>query len=317
VKPPKISVVMSVYNGEKHLREAADSILNQTFTDFEFIIINDGSTDKTKKILESFSDPRIRLFHHENIGLTKSLNRGLKNSKGDFIARMDADDISHPDRFYEQVAYLEQNPATGLLGTQYSVIDDNGKEFGTVRNPIKNPEIKDSLLINNTFCHGSVMFRKELLHIVGYYREKFSCVQDYDLWLRFAEHTEVSNLDSVLYKLRRSINSITRKKTSQQLNYHLLTIELAKERIHNNGSDSLEIINMDQVEKELHKQYKVSYSRIKQFKSACYMGYYHESIKLGYVFNSLTFWLKSFFLNPDISKLKFLKNIILKYYSII
>ena len=309
--PPKISVVMSVYNGEKHLREAVDSILNQTFTDFEFIIINDGSTDKTKKILESFSDPRIRLFHQENIGLTKSLNIGLKNSKGDFIARMDADDISHPDRFYEQVAYLEQNHAIGLLGTQYAVIDDNGKDFGTVRNPIKNSEIKDILLVINTFCHGAVMFRKELLHIVGYYREKFLCAQDYDLWLRFAEHTEVSNLDSVLYKLRRSINSITRKKTSQQLANHLLTIELAKERI-KNGSDSLEMIYMDRVDKELHNRYKVSYSRIKQFKSVCYMGYCQESLKLGYLSNSLTFWLKSFLLNPDTSKLKLLKNIILK-----
>jgi len=308
--PPELSVVMSVYNGEKHLHEAVNSILNQTFTDFEFIITNDGSSDKPSEILESFADLRIRLIHQENIGLTKSLNRGLKCATGEYIARMDADDISAPDRFERQIRHFEQNPQIGLVGTQFLIIDDEGKEFEASKYPLENAKIKETLLKSNAFCHGAVMFRRGLLGIAGYYREQFTCAQDFDFWLRLSEHTNVANLDSVLYKLRRSIKSITRKKTSQQLNHHLLSLELAKER-KQKGSDSLELINMDKIINELHNRYKIDYDEIKKFKASCYLAYSMESLKLKYTIEATKFWLKSFMLHPDKTKFKYLKEIIL------
>lgn len=133
---PKVSVVMSVYNGEKYLPETIDSILNQTFKDFEFIIINDGSTDKTAKILTSYDDPRIRIFNQENMGLTKSLNRAISLAKGEYIARMDADDISYPERLKKQVDYLNKNPDIGLVGSKYIRIDKRGRKIDEINVPI-------------------------------------------------------------------------------------------------------------------------------------------------------------------------------------
>jgi glycosyltransferase involved in cell wall biosynthesis len=124
---PKVSVVMSVYNNESYIREAVESVLNQSFKDFEFIIINDGSTDRTREILTSYTDERIRLFDQENRGLTISLNRGLSLAKGSYIARMDGDDISDPERFAEEVRFLEQNEKIGLIGTYAHRIDEQGR----------------------------------------------------------------------------------------------------------------------------------------------------------------------------------------------
>jgi len=135
MKNPEVTVLMSVYNGEKYLREAIDSILNQTFTDFEFLIVNDGSTDRTAEILRSYDDPRIIIINNEkNIGLTKSLNIGLRMAKGEYIARMDADDVSMPERLQKQIELLNQKKNTGLVGTYYTIINEKGKVFfGEVR----------------------------------------------------------------------------------------------------------------------------------------------------------------------------------------
>ena len=124
---PLVSVLMSVYNGDRYLDEAIDSILSQTYENFEFIIINDGSTDHTKDILSSYSnqDNRIRVFHQKNHGLTFSLNRGLELSRGKYVARMDADDISSPRRLEEQINYLRANPEVGVLGTQMEIINES------------------------------------------------------------------------------------------------------------------------------------------------------------------------------------------------
>ena len=124
---PKLSVVMSVLNGEPYLREAVESILNQTFEDFEFIVLDDGSTDNTVQILESYDDPRmVRLYNPANLGLPKSFNRGLSVCRGEFIVRQDADDMSMPSRFMTQLHYLERHPDIGVLGTQMDVVDERG-----------------------------------------------------------------------------------------------------------------------------------------------------------------------------------------------
>jgi len=308
---PKVSVVMSVYNGEKHLREAIDSILNQTFTDFEFIIINDGSTDRTKEILESYFDPRIRLFHQKNIGLTKSLNRGLEIVRGEYIARQDADDISEQERLYHEVKLLDNNSEVGLVGTYASFIDRNGKQMSVWKTPENHGDIKSGLMKENCFCHGSVMFRKNCIDTVGYYREYFKYTQDYDLWLRISELYKVANINKVLYKFRRDSNTISRKKLSEQLNYHLLAIELAKERSQS-GIDSLSDIKTKEIELILKGRYKLGYSEINKFKSNIFLRYFSEAIITGDYIGSFSLWLRAFLFEPKKWKIRFLIEEILR-----
>jgi len=218
---PKISVIMSVYNGEKYLREAIDSILNQTFTDFEFIIVNDGSTDNSLEIIKSYEDERIKIINNEqNIGLTKSLNKALKQARGEYIARQDADDISFPNRFEEQVKYFVEHLEMALLGTSIYKIDENGKITGK-RLALAKPSIKD-LFRENQFNHGSVMFKKEVVDELGYYDELFNYSQDYELWIRIAKHYEVRNLTQTLYKLRTHREKVRFKKKENAVLSHLL-----------------------------------------------------------------------------------------------
>ncbi|MCP8319033.1 MAG: glycosyltransferase, partial [Candidatus Methylarchaceae archaeon HK01B] len=142
MKSPKITILMSVYNGEKYLREAIDSILNQTFKDFEFLIINDGSTDRTVEILRSYHDSRIKIITNEkNMGLTKSLNKGLKIARSEYVARMDADDISYPRRLEVQYEYMKKNPDVGIVGSWNDVIDDKGNTIDYRKHSLSSEDI--------------------------------------------------------------------------------------------------------------------------------------------------------------------------------
>ncbi len=227
---PKISVIMSVYNGEKYLGEAIDSVLGQTFTDFDFIIVNDGSTDGSPGIIQSYRDERIRVINNEkNIGLTKSLNKAIKESDGEYIARQDADDISLPERFEEQVWFLEEQQEVALLGTSIYRIDSDGKTIGKMV-MLARPTMKD-LLRGNQFNHGSVMFRRKLLDAVGGYNDLFRYVQDYDLWLRIARHHEVRNLTKLLYKLRSHNRNVRFTNVEEATLYNILAKKLAKENL--------------------------------------------------------------------------------------
>ena len=224
---PKISVIMSVYNGEKYLREAIESILNQTFTDFEFIIVNDGSTDTSFEIIQSYDDERIKRINNEkNIGLTKSLNKVLKEAKGEYIARQDADDISLPNRFEEQMKHLEEHPEVALLGTNIYKIDENGKIIGK-HIVLAKPSIKD-LFKSNQFNHGTVMFKKRVVEKLGYYEEIFKYSQDYELWLRIAKHYEVRNLTQILYKLRSHDENVGLKNWEESTLYRFLALRLTR-----------------------------------------------------------------------------------------
>lgn len=228
---PKVTVLMSVYNGEKYLHEAIDSILNQTFKNFEFLIINDGSTDETKKILKSYNDPRIIILENEtNIGLTRSLNRGLRIAKGEYIARQDADDISMTERLKKQVSFLERNKNIGLVGTYCYVINEKGTMLYKTKSPLKHENILKFLTRGSVFAHGSVIFRKVLLEKVGAYREEFKSSQDYDLWLRFIENTKASCLSEFLYKWRLIPTSISATQRIQQEEYASLALDFALER---------------------------------------------------------------------------------------
>jgi len=227
---PKVSVIMSVYNGERYLLEAIDSIINQTFEDFEFIIINDGSTDGTKEIVESYDDERIMLIEQANMGLTKSLNRGLRLANGEYIARMDADDISHPERLHRQVSFLEQNKDIGLIGTDLLVINENGKLLYKINLPPDNPTIKQNMLKCNQFGHGSVMFRKECIDKVGFYREEVGPAEDYDLWLRIADEYDIANISEPLYQWRFHNKQVSAVSGIYHMKCALFAVELAKER---------------------------------------------------------------------------------------
>ncbi len=242
---PKISVIMSVYNGERYLRDAIDSILQQTFTDFEFIIVDDASTDSSLSIIRGYPDSRIRVIANgENIGLTRSLNKAIEQARGEYIARQDADDISLPARFQEQISYLEKHPDVVMLGTSVYRIDEEGRVVGKIIPPSK-PGRK--LLKRNHFSHGSIMVRKAVLDRLGGYNELFRYGQDYELWLRITRHNQARNLKKILYKLRFHRESIGTTRREESLLCHYLAIRLATgqadeamlEAIRENGMSSL------------------------------------------------------------------------------
>ena len=201
---PRISVIMSVYNGEPYLREAVESILNQTFGDFEFIIINDGSTDGTGAILARYQriDDRIRVYHQENQGLIASLNRGCHLAQGKYIARMDADDVSLPDRLARQAYYMEVHPEIGILGTWIEYIDENGEPRGEHRIPTAPGLIGWLFLFGNFLAHPSVMMRRNVVERVGFYRPEALHVEDYDLWMRASIFTGIANIPEALLQYR-------------------------------------------------------------------------------------------------------------------
>lgn len=306
MKHPAVSVVMSVFNGEKFLREAIDSILGQTFRDFEFLIVNDGSRDRTRSILESYRDHRIVTIHQENAGLARSLNRAIRIARGEYVARQDADDVSLPHRLERQLEFLLARPDVALAGTHASFIDRNGREFFTWRPPAPHEKIRQHLIEKgNSFCHGSVLARKDRLMEVGLYREAFDCTQDYDLFLRISERYKVANLPDVLYHFRRAPRSVSRKKLARQLEFHLLALSLASMR-EREGRDILAEISTDDLEEVLVSRFQVSRSRIRDFKDEAFLKYFAESVRTRDRGDAVRMWYQSFRLAPRKGKIRIL-----------
>ena len=216
---PVISVVMSVLNGELYLREAMDSILAQTFPDFEFIIINDGSKDATSDILRSYADKdaRIRVYDQENAGLINALNRGCTQARGKYIARMDADDIAAPSRLAQQYKFMEAHPQVGVVGGAVQFVN-NKSELVKLEDQIllDNNELQRELLERCVFWHPTVLFRTAIFHAVGGYRRVLDA-EDYDLWLRIAERADLANLPNVLVKYRLHPAQVSASKRHQQI----------------------------------------------------------------------------------------------------
>ena len=211
---PQVSVILPVYNAQSYLRESIDSILAQSFQDFELIIINDGSTDASLEIISSYGDERIILINQENAGLPISLNRAIRVAKGQYLARQDADDVSLPHRLTEQVAYLNVHPQCALLGTWADILVENTPTNRGLNHPHLNGDIQMKLLFFNCFVHSSIMIRKIALEKSGLYPEdpdKFP-PEDYDLWLRIAKYFEVANLPKPLLRYRELPSSISRSK---------------------------------------------------------------------------------------------------------
>jgi hypothetical protein len=210
-RPPRVTVLMAVFNGEQYLDEAVESVLAQSYSDFEFLIVDDGSTDRTSDILRAFADPRIRVIVNErNMGLTRSLNRGLAEARGEFVARQDADDVSAPTRIAEQVAFLDTHPEVVLLGTCYTKTAADGTPLGHRDLPINHVDILWHLRLYCPFVHSAALWRRhEVASAVGGYDERLSYSMDYDLWCRIAARFTVANLPRHLVSLRAHGESMT------------------------------------------------------------------------------------------------------------
>ena len=217
-----ISVVLPVYNAEETVAEAIDSILQQTFMDFELIIINDGSIDNSEEIILSYSDERIRYYSNgENRGLIYSLNRGLRLAKGKYIARMDADDISLPERFEKQVRIMEDKPHVIVCGTLV-------KYFGSTKCRLPFTAYEDSglnkekLLLGCCFAHPTVMIRRQILVDTGIvYHDDYLHAEDYKMWIDLAAHGDFYNIQEVLLKYRLSATQISQNSNLSQIEYSI------------------------------------------------------------------------------------------------
>ncbi len=232
---PQISVIMSVYNGSRYLNESIASILSQTFTDWEFIIINDGSTDNSESIVQGWQnrDERIKLISRGHKGLTISLNEGLSYAQGEYIARMDADDIALPDRFAKQVAFLDENPDHVAVGCRMLVIDPEGMPIFTCSRLTTHEEIDAAYMAGQAgiIGHPAVMIRRRVIESIGGYREQFTYAQDRDLFLRLAEVGKLANLPDTLMKFRLNAKSMGHTQRSEQKRCaNLATIEAHQRR---------------------------------------------------------------------------------------
>ena len=196
LKKPKVSVIMTVFNAEAYLKEALTSVFDQTFSDFEFIIINDGSTDESSQIIQTHTDPRIIFVNHvENAGTITRLNEGVRLAKGEYIARLDSDDVwSDKDKIAKQVTFLDLHHEYGLLGTLGNAIDKNGSTLYSLNYPLYDKNIRRNILIKNCFLNSSVIFRKELPKRIGVYDKEEKHAEDYGLWLRIGTISKFANL---------------------------------------------------------------------------------------------------------------------------
>jgi len=197
---PAISVILSCYNSSYLLNKSIQSILSQTFKDFEFIIINDGSNDNTLEIIQSYAkeDERIVVINQKNVGLTKSLNKAIKLSKGKYIARIDADDFSHKERLEKQYKYLEINQDCMIVGGQRLIVNNINNKKEKDKLPLSSDSVRKKAIKSNPFFHSLVMIRKDLFKLIGYYDESFQFVQDYELWSRVIHKYNTANLKDQL-----------------------------------------------------------------------------------------------------------------------
>jgi len=200
---PVISVITSVFNAQETLKDSVLSILDQTYTDFEFIIVDDGSTDDSLTILGQLSDSRIVLLKNKgNIGLSASLNRALSMAKGKFVARHDADDTSLPNRLKLQAKFMDENPEVGVLGGQMQVVNDKGEVVEDYTLPTSHAKLAWRLLFDRSFAHPTVMMRRELVVQVGGYEEALRVSQDHQLWTKLVTRTRFANLPDMLVRYR-------------------------------------------------------------------------------------------------------------------
>ena len=229
---PRVSIVMAVYNGGPFLAQSVQSVLDQTYRDFEFVIIDDGSIDNTWAVLSTFAkgEPRIVLIRNQpNIGVVRSLNIGLNQSKGEVIVRQDADDISHPDRIQKQLAFLDSHPEYGLVGAVPKPVGLDGSPLDLAGwDATDNEEIQVKLPDYMCLCGPSIAFRRSCLEEAGFYfSEGLDASEDYDLCLRLAEVTKLASLEGSLYLYRQHPESASSRRAHQQMVNKAIALERA------------------------------------------------------------------------------------------
>lgn len=298
-----VTVLMSVFNGSKFLKAAIDSILNQTYRSFEFLIIDDGSTDDSADIIQGYDDHRIRFIRQSNMGLTASLNKGISLAKGNLIARQDADDFSEANRLDSQVAYLERHPKISMIGSYARYVDSLSNEIGVWRPPCDEVDIKKELLKHNTFCHGSVLFKKDRMNAIGNYREIFKYSQDYDCWLRFGNSFSFANIPQILYNFRLQSESLSRKKFADQLHFQLLAItDYQFSKIH--LKSNLDGRKINDLPSFLKQSYKLRTYDINNYKSNQTLNFSAYEISRKHFALGLKYWLLSMRYQPKAWKLR-------------
>lgn len=235
---PKVSILLSVFNNEDTIKRSIKSVLSQTYSNFELIIINDASNDQTCYILEELSNTDCRICVYTNVnnlGLTCSLNKGLKFCNGDYIARIDADDIWHQDKLQKQMDFMLKNPEYALLGTAYEEVDSKGQYYrgSTVPFHQESEALKKAMIKYNPFFHSSVIIRRDVLTKFGGYDKSCFYAQDYNLWVRIAAEYEIANLSHILAYRGMSQDNISVKKEKQQ-RISALKSKLLALKMHNN-----------------------------------------------------------------------------------
>lgn len=243
-KLPRVSLVMAVKDGEERIAQSVSSLLNQTYSDFELIIIDDGSVDRTVQIIRSFDDPRIFLYSQENKGVAISANRGLALARGEFIARQDHDDISKESRLEKQVAFLDSHPEIFLVGTAAEITNNVGFTGRYHAHPTDPDLLKLEILFDNPFVHSSIMFRREVIKNIGFYNPKkqITPLDDYDFISRIALKYKVANLSEPLVEYYESNNSLTSDLRDQNSTHFL---ELKKKKIQIMAKNISEILDYE------------------------------------------------------------------------
>ena len=229
-----ISVLISVFNGSEYLAEAMDSLLAQTYSDFELIVVDDGSTDDTLDQLQAYAakDPRVNVVHHSNRGVPASINAAARLAVGKYLARMDLDDVASPTRFQKQVAYLDAHPEVTVLGSRVILIDPFGTEYHRPMHALTHEEIDAKLLAGEGWAvvQPAAMLRHDAFLQVKGYDERYRTSQDFDLWLRMAEHGRLANLEEPLLKYRQHLGSANFAKAKQQKEFKIQILREAYAR---------------------------------------------------------------------------------------
>ena len=224
-KKPLVSIIIATYNRGKSINKAIESVLNQTYKDIEIIVIDDGSTDETPKIVSEISktDSRIRIVTNKiNLGLVKTLNRGISNAHGKYIARLDDDDFwCNPQKLEKQVAFLENNPDYVLVGGGVIRVDEQGKEIIRFTLPESDEDIRQKILQDNTFAHSTVVFKKEAWEKAGGYNETLIFSEDWDLWLRFGKFGKFYNFPEYFIYYLQGEQNISNLNIRQNLKFSI------------------------------------------------------------------------------------------------
>ena len=302
---PKVSIIMPVFNAAKYLDETINSILNQTYDDFEFLIIDDGSTDNSLEILNSYKDSRITILKNErNIGYVKTLNKLIKISKGEYIARQDNDDISLPNRIEKQVFFLNENPDISVCGTNAYIF---GKKIKITRMPTTDDEIRAYMIINNPMIHPTIMIRKSIFDEldINRYNEDLCPAEDYAMWFEISKKSKLANLSQPLLKYRWHENNTSQiKKTIQiekanqirkEILDYSLSFQMSKEEMNLfktlSDTEFANELNIKSIEEILKKI-------LKKNKEVCY---YNNSVLTNLFF---LFWTKILLKTKNISLIK-------------